>query len=73
MKSPNELIKPILAIFITVFSFAYFFFASFYAKGDPQIIIAIVASLSWVGNYYFGASSGSAKKDEAIQNMIDKK
>ena len=73
MRNPNEIIKPLLALIIITFSFAYFLIVTFSGKENPQILIAIVAMDSAVIGYFFGASSGSTKKDEAIQTMIDKK
>jgi sugar phosphate permease len=72
MEKFTNLIKPILALIIITFSFAYFLIVTFSGKENPQILIAIVAMDSAVIGYFFGASSGSTKKDEAIQTMIDK-
>lgn len=63
-------IKPILALFIMVAGFGYFFIATFWEKQNDQVLIAVVALTSMAGQYYFGASQGSAKKDEIIQQTI---
>lgn len=71
MKINAELLKVIIAFFVVVLSFSYFFITYFQGKAqsDPQVIIAIVAALTQVLNYFFGSSQSSAKKDEAIVNM----
>jgi len=62
--------KGILAATVIVSSFAYFFIITFYErKADPQVIIAIVAAMSNVLQYYFGSSQGANKKDELIATM----
>lgn len=56
-----------LAIIIIVLGFGYFYMCSIRdIKPDPQILIAFVASIAGVTGYFFGSSSGSAKKDEAL-------
>lgn len=53
--------------------FVYFFCIAFFnVHSDPQIIIAVVAIVSQAMSYYFGSSTGGAKKDETINNLIDK-
>ncbi len=70
MKQVNENIKSIIALSIVYFSFGYFFAIAFLGfSADPQVLIAVVAALSGVLGYYFGASSGSSKKDDTISNM----
>lgn len=70
----TELIKPILAIIVVVCTFAYFFVCLFsHVKPDPQIIIALVAVQQIPLSYYFGNSSGSAKKDEVIHTQLEEK
>lgn len=70
MKNLSDSIKPLLALLVEVAAFAYFFICFFSErKPDPQIIIAIVAAMQIPLNYYYGNSSGSAKKDEFIQNQ----
>jgi len=70
MKQINENIKSIIALSIVYFSFGYFFAIAFLEfTADPQILIAVVAALSGVLGYYFGASSGSSKKDDTISDM----
>lgn len=63
----NDNIKPILAVIIIVLGFGYFYMCSIRdIKPDPQILIAFVASIAGVTGYFFGSSSGSAKKDDAL-------
>lgn len=63
----NDNIKPVLAIIIIVLGFGYFYMCSIRnIKPDPQILIAFVASIAGVTGYFFGSSSGSAKKDDAL-------
>jgi len=71
MKLFTEYIKPIIAFFVVMASFAYFFFTYFIGKAqaDPQIIIAIIAALTQVLSYYYGSSQGAAKKDETIASL----
>lgn len=65
----NDNIKPILALVIVVLGFGYFYMCSIRdIKPDPQILIAMVAAVSGATGYYFGSSSGSAKKDDAMVN-----
>jgi len=72
MKQLNDIVKPVLALMVVIFSFTYFFVCLFSDhKPDPQIIIAIVAAMQIPLNYFFGNSSGAAKKDEIIQQNID--
>lgn len=70
MKWVPDNFKGIIAAFVVLCSFAYFFFVSVRAiKADPQIIIAIVAAMQNVLNYYFGSSQGAAKKDQLISDL----
>lgn len=63
----NDNIKPILALVIVILGFGYFYMCSIRdIKPDPQILIAMVAAVSGATGYYFGSSSGSAKKDDAL-------
>ena len=63
-------IKPMLALIVVVPTYAYFFAILIVTgKVDPQVIIAVVALSSGVTGYYFGSTSGQAKKDEALTNM----
>jgi len=41
-------------------------------KPDPQILIAMVASVSLATGYYFGSSQSSSKKDEVIAEQQNK-
>lgn len=69
-------VKPILALFIMLAGFSYFFVATFLEKQNDQVLIAVVALTSMAGQYYFGNSQGAAKKDEIIaaqQNSSDGK
>lgn len=67
-------IKAILAILVVVGGFSYFFITYFVGKAqsDPQIIIAIVGSMTTVLAYYFGSTQSSSRKDETIQTMATK-
>ena len=70
MKQITDSIKPILALIVMLATFSYFFIVLFSDhKPDPQIIIAIVAIQQITLNYYFGNSSGAAKKDETISDL----
>lgn len=71
MKINIELFKLIIAAVVVLLSFAYFFITYFQVKNqsDPQVIIAIVAALTQVLNYFFGSSQSNAKKDEAISDL----
>lgn len=74
MKALQDAIKPILALTIVLLGFAYFFTCLIMqVKGDPQVTIAIVGAMGVATGYYFGASTGTAKKDETIANLADKK
>lgn len=63
----NDNIKAVLAIIIVILGFGYFYMCSIRElKPDPQILIAFVASIAGVTGYFFGSSSGSAKKDDVL-------
>jgi hypothetical protein len=63
----NNNIKPILALLIVILGFSYFYMCSIRdIKPDPQILIAMVASVASATGYYFGSSQGSSKKDDAL-------
>lgn len=67
----NDNIKPIMALVIVILGFSYFFMCSLRdIKPDPQILIAMVASVSAATGYYFGSSQGSSKKDDALVDTI---
>lgn len=67
MKAISDNIKAILAIIVTIMGLSYFYMCSIRnIKPDPQILIAIVGSVSTCLGYYFGSSQGSSKKDEAF-------
>lgn len=72
MKMDLEFWKIILAYMVVFASFAYFFITYYNgnAQSDPQVIIAIVAALTQVLNYFFGSSQSNIKKDETIANMM---
>lgn len=66
--------KAIIAMVVVFASFIYFFTVTFLDKNaDPQVIIAIVAAMSNVLQYYFGSSQGSNKKDETINQLTNEK
>lgn len=71
MKFLSTNVKSIIAFFVVVASFGYFFVTYFQGKSqaDPQIIIAIVAALTQVLNYYYGNSQGASKQTETIATM----
>jgi len=70
MKMLNDNIKPILALFVNIMGFAYFFICLFsHEKPDPQIIMAVVNLMIAVNAYYFGSSTGNSKKDETISDL----
>lgn len=64
-------IKSILSVIVVGFSFAYFFMCSVRGiKPDPQILIAVVGANGIVLGYWFGSSSSSSKKDDALVNNL---
>jgi len=64
-------VKPLLAFTIVILGFAYFFLATFTGVNpNDQILIAIVGLMTGAAGYYFGSSSGTAKKDEIIQQSM---
>jgi len=64
-------IKPVLALLIVVLGFGYFYMCSLRdIKPDPQILIAMVTSVSLAIGYYFGSSQGSSKKDDALVSNV---
>lgn len=70
LRNVCDSIKPILALVITTGAFSYFFLVTFTdRKPDPQIITAIVFLSGIPASYYFGSSSGAAKKDQTIQDL----
>lgn len=74
IKYLTDNIKPILAIFIMLCTYGYFFALLFIdRKPDPQVIIAVVATSSTAMQYYFGNSTGAAKKDETINTLAENK
>lgn len=70
MKALNDNIKPLIAILVNVAIIAYFFVVTLKeVKPDQAIIIAMVGAWGLVNGYYFGASNGTAKKDETISDL----
>ena len=70
MKTLVDHIKPILALIVVILAFAYFFSVLIIEKKvNDQVLIAIVGTLGLATGYYWGASSGGAKKDEVIANL----
>lgn len=66
----NDNIKPILGLVLVVSVISYFFMCSIRnIKPDPQITIAMVATLTGVTGYFFGSSVGSSKKDDAMTTI----
>ena len=49
-----------------MFSPIFFYCAVGNIKPDPQILIAVVGASGTVLGYWFGSSSGSSKKDDAL-------
>jgi len=66
-------IKPVLALSIMILGFTYFFVVTLWEKQNDQVLIAVVALTSMAGQYYFGASQGSSKKDEIISDLTTNK
>lgn len=67
----NKNIKPVLALIVVILGFSYFFMCSIRnIKPDPQILIAVVGSVGTALGYFFGSSSGSAKKDDTISDTL---
>lgn len=70
MKTISENIKPILALMIVLLGFAYFFITTFSdTRPNDQILILIASLMTGAMGYYFGSSTGTAKKDETIQEL----
>jgi len=69
----SDNVKPIIALMVVMLSFTYFYLCTFgNVEPDPQIIIAIVGALGNTQSYYFGSSTGTAKKDETISDLAKK-
>ena len=67
MNSLTTNIKAILSVMVIALVFAYFFYCSIAkVQPDPQILIAVVGASGTVLGFWFGSSSGSAKKDDAL-------
>lgn len=66
-------IKPIIAVFVNILAGVYFISITLLEKtANESTTIAVVSAWSLVNGYYFGASTGSAKKDETIQELAKK-
>lgn len=66
-------IKPILALLIIIAGFAYFFATTFAGiRPHDQELIAVVGLMGTAAGYYFGASTGTSKKDETISRLADR-
>jgi len=73
MKWLQDNIKPLLAIVIVLLGFTYYFVNQFsHTKPNDQVLIAIVGLTGNVVGYYFGASTGTSKKDETISDLAKK-
>lgn len=73
MKVISDNIKPLLALLVVLMGFGYFFTTTLSdIKPNDQVLIAIVSLMTGAMGYYFGASTGTAKKDETINNLIEK-
>lgn len=70
MKLLQNNIKPILALLIVLLGFAYIFITTL-LKIEPneQAFIAVFGLMTMATGYYFGASTGTAKKDEIISDL----
>lgn len=76
MKTIFDNIKAIIGLLVVLSVFAMFFIILFRYKDDnnavSQVIIAAVGSLGGITGYYFGYSSGAAKKDETMTDTVNK-
>lgn len=64
-------IKSILSVIVVSLSFGYFYMCSIRGiKPDSQILIAIVGANGIVLGYWFGSSSSSSKKDDAMVSNL---
>lgn len=61
-------IQSILAVIIIILGFYILAFNN----SQNDVKIAVVGLMSAVVGYFFGSSSGSAKKDETINNLNNK-
>lgn len=66
MKQPT--VKTVLAIFVVFFGMAAMVFVSL----EDMVLGALIGIVSSVMQYFFGSSSGSAKKDDTITDMARK-
>lgn len=70
MKMIFDNIKQILALLVVLLAFGYFFIVLWIEqKVNDQVLIAIVGTLGLATGYYWGASTGGAKKDEVIASL----
>lgn len=73
MKTICENIKPIMAILTLAFGFLFLIYIVAAGKETPEgILIAVVAILREPFAYYYGNSTGGAKKDEIISDLTKK-
>lgn len=69
----TNFIKPMIAILIVVLSYTYFFTVLYLEQKSNLIILtAIVGFVGTCVGYYLGASSGATKKDDVIENQLNK-
>lgn len=73
MKAISEHIKAILALIVIISGIAYIFVTALIPPRNPdsQGLIAMVGFVNLVAGYYWGASQGGSKKDEAIQKLTE--
>lgn len=69
MKLFSDNIKAILGFIIIVSGIAYLF-VCLYLKQSPDG--GMLGLIGMATGYFFGSSTGSAKKDEAIQKLAEK-
>lgn len=65
-------IKSIVTIMVVIFSFTYFFLLEFgFGKvNNDQVLIAVVGWGGLTLGYWFGSSSSSSKKDDAMVSNL---
>jgi len=72
MKKVTEYIKPIIALVVLIFGFSFILATTFMGYKNNDSFIAVYALMVTVVNYYLGNATGQTKKDETINNLIDK-
>jgi len=70
MKSLSDNIKPLLALII-IFSGIIYFFVCLFINKEPNG--AMIGLVSIAAGYYFGSSTGTAKKDDTISDLAKNK